>query len=112
VLTVSSSKVRFELCPSFLDRMLFVLPITCAHEVTSRKYLGVVHIDLLQVSNEDASCFRIVGTILNLFEQGFNWLLGIPCSAHVFKVDLQFDRSDVAVSFEEVISMSLAAILA
>jgi hypothetical protein len=35
VLTVSGSKVRFELCPSFVDRMLFVPRTTCAHEVAS-----------------------------------------------------------------------------
>jgi hypothetical protein len=103
VLIVSGSKVRFELCPSFLDRVLFVPPTTCAHEVTSCKYFGVTNVDLLRVSSEDASCLRIVCTILNLLEQGFNWLLGIPCLAHVLKIELQVDRSDVAVSFEEVI---------
>jgi hypothetical protein len=55
--------------------------------VPSYKYFGVANIDLLWVSNEDASCLRIICTILNLLEQGFNRLLGIPCSAHVFKVD-------------------------
>jgi hypothetical protein len=103
VLSVSGSKVGFELCPSFLEHMLFVPPTTCDHEVTSCKYFGVANVDLLRVSNEDASCLRIICTILNLLEQGFNWLLGIPCSAHVFKIDLKIDRSDVAVSFEEVI---------
>jgi hypothetical protein len=103
VLAVSGSKVRFELCPGLLDRMLFVPPTTRTHEVASCEYFGVANIDLLRVSNEYASCFRIVCTILNLLEQGFNWLLGIPCSAHVFKIDLQVDRSDVAVSLEEVI---------
>jgi hypothetical protein len=87
-MTVSGSKVGFELYPSFLDEMLFVPPATCAHEVTSCKYFGVANVELLRVSNEDASCFRIVCTILNLLEKGFNWLLGIPCSAHVLKIDL------------------------
>jgi hypothetical protein len=100
---VSGSRVIFELCPGLLDRMLFFPPTTCTHEMSSCKYLGVDHIDLLRVSNEDASCFRIVCTIFNLLEQGFNWLLGIPRSVHMLKVDLQVDRSDVAVSFEEVI---------
>jgi hypothetical protein len=58
---------------------------------------------LLRVSNEDASCFRTVCTILSLLEQIFNLMLGIPCSAHVLKIDLQVYRSDVPVSFEEVI---------
>jgi hypothetical protein len=45
VLTVSGSKVRFEVCPSFLDCMLFVPPMTCTHEVTSCKYFGVANVD-------------------------------------------------------------------
>jgi hypothetical protein len=48
-------------------------------------------------------CFRIVGTILNLLEESLNWLLRIPSPVHVFKVDLEVDRSDVPVSLEEVI---------
>jgi hypothetical protein len=103
VLTVSGSKVRFELCPSFFDSMFLVPTTTCAHEVTCCKYFGITNVDLLRVPNEDASCFRIVCKLLNLLEQRFNWLLGIPSSAHVFKIDLQVERSDVAVSFEEVI---------
>jgi hypothetical protein len=108
VLTVSGSKVRFELCPSFFDGMFLVPPATCAHEVTCCKYFGIPNVDLLRVPNEGAPCFRIVGTILNLLEQGFNWLLRIPSLAHVFKIYLQVDRSGVAVSS----NMSLAEILA
>jgi hypothetical protein len=103
VLTVSDSKVRFELCPSFFDSMFLVPPMTCAHEVTCCKYFGITNVDLLRVPNEDASCIRVVCTILNLLEQGLNWLLGILSSAHVFNINLQVDRSDVAVGFEEVI---------
>jgi hypothetical protein len=88
VLTVSGSKVRFEVGPGLLDCMLFIPPTTCAHEVTICKEFGLANVDLLRVSNEDASCFRIVCTILNLLEQGFNWLLVIPCLAHVLKIDL------------------------
>jgi hypothetical protein len=83
--------------------MLFIPPATCAHEVDCCKYVGVANVYLLRVSNEDATCLRIICTILNLLEQGFNWLLGIPRSAHMFKVDFQIHRSDVAVSAEEVI---------
>jgi hypothetical protein len=83
--------------------MLYVPQTTCAHEVTRCKYLGVANVDLLRVSNEDASFFRIVCTIANLLEQGFYWLLGIPCSAHLFKFDFKIDCSDVAARFEEVI---------
>jgi hypothetical protein len=49
------------------------------------------------VTNEDAPCFRIVSTILDLLEQGLNWLLGIPSPAHVLEVDLEVDRGDVPV---------------
>jgi hypothetical protein len=83
--------------------MLFIPRATCAHEVASCKYFGVSNVDFLRVSNQDATCLRIICIILNLLEQGFNWLLGIPSSAHVFKVDLKIHRSDVAVSAEEVI---------
>jgi hypothetical protein len=103
VLTVSGGKMRFELSPSFFNVMLFIPPATCAHEVASCKYVSVANVDLLRVSNEDATCLRIICTILNLLEQGFNRLLGIPGSAHVFKVDFKIHRSDVAVSAEEVV---------
>jgi hypothetical protein len=83
--------------------MLFIPPATCPHEVASCKYFGVAHVDLLWVSHEDATCLRIICTILNLLEQGFNWLMGIPSSAHVFKVDFKIHSSDAAVSAEEVI---------
>jgi hypothetical protein len=112
VLTVSRSEMGLELCPSFLHEMLFIQPATCAHEVSSCKYFGVATSDFLRVSNDEAACLLTICTLLNLLEQGFNRLLGIPCSAHVFKVDFKINRSDVAVSAEEVINMSLAEILA
>jgi hypothetical protein len=83
--------------------MLFIPPATCAHEVDSCKYFGVANVYLLRWSNQDATFLRIIRTILNLLEQGSNWLLGIPGPAHVFKVDLKTHRSDVSVSAEEVI---------
>jgi hypothetical protein len=103
VLTVSGSKMRFELHPSFFDGMFFVPPSTCTHEVTCCEYLGVSNVDLLGVPNEEAACLRMVGNILNLLEQGLNWLLWIPSPTHVFEIDLQVNRSDVALSLEEVI---------
>jgi hypothetical protein len=103
VLTVSGCKMRFELCPSFFNGGFLVPPATCAHEVACCKDFCVPNVDLLQVTNEDAPCFRIVGTILNLLEDSLNWLLGILSLAHVFKVDLEVDRSDVSVSLEKVI---------
>jgi hypothetical protein len=81
----------------------FVPPSTCTHEVTCCEYFCVSDVDLLGVPNEDAACFRIVGTILNLLEQGLNWLLRIPSLTHMFEIDLQVDRSDVAVILEEMI---------
>jgi hypothetical protein len=39
---------------------------------------------------------------LNLLEQGFNRLLGIPSSAHVFKIVFKIDRGDVAIGGEEM----------
>jgi hypothetical protein len=103
VLTVSDSEMGLELCPSFLNVMLFIPPATYAHEVSGCEYFGVANVDLMRVYNEDAACLKLICTILNLLEQGFNWLLGIPCPAHVLKVDLKINRLNVAVSAEEVI---------
>jgi hypothetical protein len=58
---------------------------------------------MLRVTNKKAPCLRIVGTLLNLLEESLHWLLGIPCSAHVFKVDIEVNCSDATVGFEEVI---------
>jgi hypothetical protein len=95
--------MRFELCPSFFNGVFLVPLATCAHEVARCKYFCIPNVDLLRVTHEDAPCFRIVGTILNLLEERLNWLLRIPSPAHVSKVDLEVDCSDVAVSLEEVI---------
>jgi hypothetical protein len=95
--------MRFELCQRFSDGMFLVPPATCAHEVARCKYFCKPNVYLLRVTNEYAPCFRIVSTILNLLEQGLNWLLRIPSTAHVFKVDLEVDCSDFALSLEEVI---------
>jgi hypothetical protein len=83
--------------------MFLVPPATCTHEGTCCKYFCIPNVDLLRVINEDAPCFRIVGKILNLLEQGLNRLLRIPSPAHVFNVDLEVDRSDVAIILEEVV---------
>jgi hypothetical protein len=102
-LTVSGCKVRFELGLSFFDGMFLVPPTTCTHEVTCYKYVCIPNVDLFWVANEEAPCFIIVGTILNLLEKGLNRLLRIPSPAHVFKIDLEVDRGDVTVSLEQVI---------
>jgi hypothetical protein len=46
----------------------------------------------------------MVGEILNLLEQGFNRLLGIPCAAHVFKVVFQANHGDVPIGAEEMVN--------
>jgi hypothetical protein len=103
VLTVSGRKVGLKLCPSFVSKWFFVPPATSAHEVPSCKYFCVSNVDLMWVSNKNAPCLRVIVTILNLCEQGFNRLLGIPCSTHVFKVDFKINRRDVAVSAEKMV---------
>jgi hypothetical protein len=103
VLTVSGCEVRFEVSPSFF-RGWFVIPTaTGAHELSCCKDFCISNIDLLRGTDGDASCLRIVSTILDLLEEGLNWLLGIPCSEHVLEVDLQVDRRDVAICLEEVV---------
>jgi hypothetical protein len=103
VLTVSSDEMRFEVCPIFFNGNFLVPPTTCGHEVACCKDFCIPHVDLLGVTDEDASCFLIVRTILDLLEQGLNGLLGIPSPAHVLEVDPEVDRGDVPVSLEEVI---------
>jgi hypothetical protein len=100
---MSGGEVGLELCPSFFNWRLFIPPAASSHEVHGCKYFGVANVDLLWVSNKDTTCFRVICTILNLFEQGFNWLLGIPCSTYVFKANFQINGGDVAVSAEEVV---------
>jgi hypothetical protein len=68
--------------------MVLVPTATGAHEVPCCKDFFIPNVDLLWVTNEDAPFLRIVSTILNLPEESLHWLLGIPGSAHVFKVDL------------------------
>jgi hypothetical protein len=85
---VSGCEVGFEVGPSFFSGWFLVPTATGAHEVPCCKYFCIPNVDLLQVPNEDAPCFRIVSTVLNLLEESLHWLLGIPGSAHVFKVDL------------------------
>jgi hypothetical protein len=83
--------------------MFFVPPPTCTHGVTCCEYLGVPNFYLMGVPNEDTTFFRIVGTLLNLLDQGLNWMLRFPSQAHMFKVDFLVDRSDVAVILEDVV---------
>jgi hypothetical protein len=71
--------------------------------VPSCKYFCISNVDLLWVPDKDTPCLRVIGTILNLLEQGFNGLLWISCSTHVFKVDFKINRGDVAVSSEQMV---------
>jgi hypothetical protein len=103
VLTVSGRKVGLKLCPRFVSKWFFVPPATGAREVPSCKYVCVSNFDLMCVSNKNAPCLIVIGTILNLLEQGFNGLLGIPCSTHVFKVDFKINRCDVSISAEKMV---------
>jgi hypothetical protein len=100
VLTVSGREVGLKLCPSLVSKWCFIPPATGAHEVPSCKYFCISNVDLLWVSNKDTPCLRVIGTILNLLEQGFNRLLGIPCSPHVFKVVFKIHCGYVAVGGE------------
>jgi hypothetical protein len=103
VLAVCSCEVSFELCPSFFHVGFFIPPATSAHEAPSCKYFCVTNIYLLRVHNYNASCFRIISTILNLFEKGLNRLLGVPRLAHLFKVVFQIHSRDVAIRHEEMV---------
>jgi hypothetical protein len=103
LLTVSGGEVGLKVCPSLVSKWCFVPPATGAHAVPSCQFFCISNVDLLWVSDKDAACLRIIGTILNLLEQGFNRLLGIPCSAHVFKVVLKIDRGDVAIGGEDMV---------
>jgi hypothetical protein len=103
VLTVSGCEVRFEVSPSFFSGWFLVPTVTGAHELPCCTYFCISNVDLLRGTDGDASCLRIVSTILDLLEEGLHWLLGIPYSAHVLEVDLQVDRCDVSIGLDEVV---------
>jgi hypothetical protein len=103
VLTVSGGEVWFEVSPSFFSGWFLVPTATGAHELPCCKYFCISNVDLLGGTYGDSSCLWIVSTVLNLLEEGLNWLLGIPCSAHVLEVDLQVNRCDVAMGLEEMV---------
>jgi hypothetical protein len=103
VLSVCGGKVSLELCPSFLNAELFIPPATGAHEVPSCNFFGITNIYLMRVPNDNASCFRIISTILNLFEKGLNRLLRVTCAVHLFKIIFQIHSRDVAISHEEMV---------
>jgi hypothetical protein len=88
VLTVSGCEVGLKVGPYFFSGWFLVPTAAGAHEVPCCKYFCIPNVDLLRVTNGDAPWLRMVSTVLNLLEEGLHWLLGIPGSAHVFKVDL------------------------
>jgi hypothetical protein len=88
VLTVSGCEVGFEVGPSFVSGWFLFPTAKGAHEVHCCKYVCIPKVDLLQVTDGDAPCIRIVSTVLNLLKKSLHWLLGISGSAYVFKVDL------------------------
>jgi hypothetical protein len=106
VLMVCDGEVSFELCPSFFNAELFISTAACTHEVPSCKDLCITNIDLLRVTNDNASCFRIISTILNMFEKGLNRLLRVPCAAHLFKIVFKIHSRDVAISNEETVLLN------
>jgi hypothetical protein len=65
-------------------------------------------VDLLWVSKKDSPFLRLIGTILNLLEQGFNRLLGTPCSMDVLNIDFQINRGDIALSAEYMVEHVLS----
>jgi hypothetical protein len=103
VLEVSGGEMRFEVSPSFFSGRFLVPTAKCAHELACGKDFCIPHVDLLGGTDGDASCLRIVGTVLDLLEEGLYWLMGIPWAAHVFEVHLQVDRSYVAIGLEEMV---------
>jgi hypothetical protein len=78
VLTVSGCEVGFEVSPSFVSGWFLVPTATGAHGVPCCKYVCIPNVDLLRGTDGDASCLRIVSTVLNLLEERLHWLLGIP----------------------------------
>jgi hypothetical protein len=112
VLTVSGGEVGLKLCPSLFSKWFFVPLAAGHHEVPSCKYVCISNVDFLWVSDKEDFCLIIICTILNLLEQGFNRLLGIPCSAHVFKVVFKIDRGDVAIGGEDMVEHVRAEMLA
>jgi hypothetical protein len=107
VLAASGCEVGFVLGPSFVRGWFLIPTTTGAHDVPSCKYFCIPNVDLLRGTDGDATCLRIVSTVLNLLEECLNRLLGVPCPAHVFEADLQVDCCDVAVGFEEVVQRVL-----
>jgi hypothetical protein len=53
-----------------------------------------------------------VNTVLNLLKECFNWMLGVPCFAHVFKILLNINSCDTAIREEEVIKHVSDVVLA
>jgi hypothetical protein len=78
VLAVSGGEMRFEVSPSLVSSGFFVPTATGAHELACGKDFCIPHVDLLRGTDGEASCLLIVGTVLDLLEEGLDWLIGIP----------------------------------
>jgi hypothetical protein len=86
----------------FFNVWLFIPPAAGAHKVPSGKDLGVAHIYLLWMTDDDATSFRKVGTVLDFLENGLIRLLWVPCAAHLLEIVLQINCCDVSISHEKV----------
>jgi hypothetical protein len=96
MLTVCCSNVSLEIGPSFVCGHFYILSVAHTHETYCGKDLGISHADLLCRTDCSVSCLCVVHTILNLLEQGFHWLSGVPCLAHILKVVSQVHISVAA----------------
>jgi hypothetical protein len=77
VLSVCISEVCLELCPLFSNGWIFIPP--AAHKVSCGKDLGLPHIDLLWMPNDDATSLRKLSAVLDLLEKGLHRLLWVDC---------------------------------
>jgi hypothetical protein len=94
--------VDLEDVPSLVRGTYFIPMVAGTMEVSCGEDLGVCSAQLLCLSNSDTSRFCLIHAILDLLEQSFNGLMGIPCLAHVIKVVLQVYCSDADIRQKEV----------
>jgi hypothetical protein len=53
------------------------------------KDLGIAHIDLLWIPDDDATNLRKVGAVFDLLEKVLHRLLWIPCLTYLLEIVLQ-----------------------
>jgi hypothetical protein len=99
---VCCHKVNLEVIPSLVWCNSFIPTLTCTMEVSCGEDPGVHSAEFLCFTNHNSSQLCVIYAILDLLEQSFNRLPGIPCIAHVLKVVFQFHCSDAAIRHKEV----------